>query len=410
MSGEWGVESGRSSMQDEITERGTFPDIVLHHMPKGLPASKPFQAGTTWTQEDVAICSRILAAYRKAKEYERKYLEPPKNDIWEHFQATVLPDWQTLLEKGSPEQVAEILAKAMQTQITHGLGPGHTVFESFKHKQLQKEVNAITIDRFIALAEAMALIPFENPEQGRWGANIYVDLNLLVGSVEKALGIQILSPPVCGMFGVDIGGRCLHIRTSNNAYIAHRVKQLLGKTRGKRICEIGAGMGLNAFMFSQLGMRYLIIDIPVTNVLQAYTAIKLHGAGQVRLYGEKHSSAQVVILPYWELDRLPSKSIDLFFNEDSMPEIEPGYVEHYLEQIARCGKSYFVSINQEGEAPAGLKMIPQIFMPQMMERHQSFRRIARFASWMRRGYIEEVYEIAPTSGWRKLRSRLPRIK
>lgn len=397
-------------MLDELPERGAIEDAVFHHMPRGLPPSRHFLAEGKWTQEDVTICERILGAYRRAKDYEKKHLEPPKNDIWEHLQATVLPEWQASLEEGNAEQVAKTLARAMQTQITHGLGPGHVVYGAFLDKDARKKINALFIDRLLALAEAMALVPYENVEQGRFGVNIYLDLDMLVGSIEKALGIQILTAPICGMFGVDVGGRCLHVRTPNNAYIAYRVKQLLGKTRGKKICEIGAGMGFNAFLFPQLGMRYLAIDIPVTNVLQAYVAIKLHGGNQVRLYGEKNSNAPVAIQPYWELDRLASKSIDVFLNEDSMPEIEPAYVEHYLEQIARCGKSFFVSINQEGEAPAGLKLIPQLFLPQLIARHRAFRRLARYPYWVRKGYVEEIYEIVPTSGWRKLRSRLPKIK
>ncbi len=76
-----------------------------------------------------------------------------------------------------------------------------------------------------------------------------------------------------------------------------------------------------------------------------------------------------------------------------MPEIIQATVEDYLRQIRRTSRRYFLSINQEGGAFAGRPELRQIIVPQLAAAVGGFKRQARYPYWIRKGYVEEVYEV-----------------
>ena len=65
----------------------------------------------------------------------------------------------------------------------------------------------------------------------------------------------------------------------------------------------------------------------------------------------------------------------------------------YLREIARKSRRYFYSINQESEGPMGADRIPQTLVPRLADAVPELSRIQRFPYWLRRGYVEELYEV-----------------
>jgi len=117
--------------------------------------------------------------------------------------------------------------------------------------------------------------------------------------------------------------------------------------------------------------------------------MKSVGQKSVGLSGEPAASERKIrLIPYWELDDIPSKSISLFINTDSMPEIDNDIAEHYMELIKDKGSNAFLSINQETQAHN------HWVVQEWVEKAEGFRRVYRFPYWMLRGYVEELYQIA----------------
>lgn len=130
----------------------------------------------------------------------------------------------------------------------------------------------------------------------------------------------------------------------------------------------------------------MIADLPIVSVIQGYYLMKSVGLKSVNLSGEPVTlEHKTRLIPYWELDEIPGKSVSLFINTDSMPEIDDDIAEHYMELIKDKGSNTFLSINQETQAGEAVQ--------DLVEKARGFKRVYRFPHWMLRGYVEELYEI-----------------
>jgi len=70
-------------------------------------------------------------------------------------------------------------------------------------------------------------------------------------------------------------------------------------------------------------------------------------------------------------------------------------IEKYLYDIKQNSK-YLLSINHEHQAP----LFPgashnNLLVPEIVKRVGGFKRAYRSLCWIRKGYVEELYEIAP---------------
>jgi hypothetical protein len=376
--------------------RETIPYILSHHIPRGLPQSEiTFPALQPPTNRDFHLAERLLAAYQKALDDQGKIMNCPNQDLWEMMQNEFHQEFFALLRSGDAKRLAETLTRAFYDPITHGLGPGTVLSEVARSREGGPSIAALTIDRLIALAEALGLLPYENPEQGRWGENIYLDPTEVAKRIQDYLGIEVCPPLACGYFGVPIGKSVLFMKSSEHLYTAWRLTNLCSEHGNSSVCEIGGGYGGVAYYAYRLGVRkYSIFDLPQINVLQGYYLGMTLPDAPLVLYGEPHTSqgtAQGIhVMPYWQLKREPNHSFAVALNQDSFPEIEPGAVKDYLGEIRRLVKGVFLSINQEAQAACQLDIF-QNHVPTLVAQAGGFRRLGRFPYWMRRGYVEEMY-------------------
>jgi hypothetical protein len=76
----------------------------------------------------------------------------------------------------------------------------------------------------------------------------------------------------------------------------------------------------------------------------------------VRLYGEAELSAEtltvpgIVLMPSFEIVKMPWKAATVSFNSYSLAEMSPGTVHVYLDQITRITSGYFLHINHNRNA------------------------------------------------------------
>ena len=79
-------------------------------------------------------------------------------------------------------------------------------------------------------------------------------------------------------------------------------------------------------------------------------------------------------------------------NQDSFPEIERAFVVDYLRHIRRFA-GRLLSINQEAAAVAAADGRCQHVVSELVDSVGGFVRVSRVPYWLRRGYVEEIYEV-----------------
>jgi len=154
--------------------------------------------------------------------------------------------------------------------------------------------------------------------------------------------------------------------------------------------EIGAGFGGVAYWISKISPAlsgYKVYDLPYANVLQGYFLSKTLSPDQVAFYGEEPKKIQV--LPGQEILNLEGK-VDLLINQNSFPEMPEEVALSYLRWAAQNVKVLY-SYNQESGAPVG--EFRQSIVRRLVEKVGGFRRISRSPVWVRKGYVEEFYEM-----------------
>lgn len=349
----------------------------------------PTEAGA----DDIQLAERLMTAHLRTREYEMKNLAPadrPNAGIWEMTKHEFHGDIYGFLAARDTRGFAGYMRNAMREKATHGLGPGRQVFNAFKEGEGRESNIVLLIDRLAALAEAVGVLPHENPEQGRYGANITLSATDLVDRTEAAIGAKIGRGRHMGNFGLVINGDLIDVRVPDDAYTIFRAKQVAETLGLSGMCEIGGGLGGNAIQALRMGIpNYTIVDIPIVSLIQGWFLIKHLGADKVSLFGEEAGGRPVRVAPYWEFFDRASK-FDLVINRDSMPEFSQEHATAYVKEIADR-RAYFLSINQEGCGPTGQPDMTQLWVGEIVRSNGTMKRLSRHKAWTRAGYVEEIF-------------------
>jgi hypothetical protein len=259
----------------------------------------------------------------------------------------------------------------------------------------------LVLHQLVALAESLGVVRAECPEQGEIGYAFEQGLESLIEKIERVIGIRMDFPRVASAYGIVVGGRLLDMQTPSHIYSAYRLLTNLRKVTPKddySVLEIGAGFGGSTYWFLQQfnRCRYTIIDLALTNVYQGWFLSNSLGRENILLYsdiknGASPGSRQVSILPTKSESSLGKTRFDAIFNQDSFPEMTEEVIDDYLRLAHERLDGILYSFNHE--AFSIVKSHEQPWVPNVIARHGGFERISRELSWVRRGYIEEIYRI-----------------
>lgn len=296
--------------------------------------------------------------------------------------------------RSSEHQADEYLASMFAQPIMRGIAQGDIAYKALlESPHSRAHVTLEAIDKLLALSDALATAPIENPEQGPWGKQAHGDVEKLLTKIEDALSVQLAFPKFYGsVFGISSIRGVFHDRDCWAIYVASRIASLV-KDRKAPICEIGGGAGHLAYYCWMLGFRnYTIIDLPTVNVIQAYFLRRNLPEAEISLSGERSSfngSEGVRILSPRYMRDVPNKHFSLAVNVDSFPEIFPATVQEYLRSIRRSS-SLFLSVNQE----AMVRMAENDIQTRVRDNVGAvggFKLLSRHPFWLRKGYVEEIY-------------------
>ena len=356
--------------------RGAVPSVDLE-----------FRQPEVVSPEHLALCERLLAAYWLAREGA-----PGGSGMWSsELFAERQQVLSSALQRRDPESLATALAAMFRSDFIIGIAGGS--LGTGRQTALGRRFTRLYIlNKLVALAESQGVVRTENPEQGTPGIAFSQGTEALVEGIEKRLGIALDFPEVGAAYGLLAAGRLVTSDAPDQVYGALRLRDAIATflketDRPPTVVEIGAGYGAMAYWFLQLvDARYTIIDLPAVNVLQGYFLAQAMGTGAVSFLGEP--PARVTILPAHALETV-EVPFDVLANKDSMPEMPSIALEEYLAWGARNCRGIFYSYNQEAAAP--FEGTAQNVVSESVERLGGFQRLRRDASWLRRGYVEELY-------------------
>jgi hypothetical protein len=376
----------------EIFDRPAWLYRGRRRIPTGeLRFREPSPVSTT----DLVLCERLIAAYARAR-----VDGSDGGGMWDH---EIFRDRQRelvlALERGDATTVAELLGSMFRSDFILGMAPGSLGVDR-QPRILARLSYLTTMSKLVSLAESQGAALVENPEQGAVGVGLADGVDELMQRLEASLGFSLDFPPVGAAYGVLAAGRLITPDTPDQVYAAVRIRDVLHehfshRAEPLRVVEIGAGYGGMAYWLMKRfePSQYVVLDLPITNVLQGYFLAQTLGHSQVSLYGE--GPGPVVVLPGHALSAVQTP-FDVLLNKDSMPEIPHDALLDYLRWARGACTGIFYSYNQE--AAAEFAGTAQNVVPQVLTEVGGFARKRRDASWLRRGYVEEVYAIDATDG------------
>lgn len=98
----------------------------------------------------------------------------------------------------------------------------------------------------------------------------------------------------------------------------------------------------------QPGVKYIGLDVPESLALTSYYLLRSFPNLKFLLYGESEitaetlASADVVLMPIFEMESLPDESAHMVFSSHAMSDISHEAMRAYLKAISRISTGYFL--------------------------------------------------------------------
>lgn len=381
---------------ENVVRPARNPWVQFHAQWENLSAPVAYNRARLATgDDDRKLVVRIIEAYCRTID-ENFYGDDSMWRLFRQHQGTV----HTALVEHNVADVTRILRDADQSDLLFGYemyqfaerereerGP----LSLLVHDTTAQEAANMTMDFLARLAEALDVVPLEYPEGEygvAWGVNLLRDPDDVARRIEEHVGFALPILPVqSGLAGLAIRDGMVNGKTMPAAYIVHRMGQLLGDGT-RRVLEIGAGLGYTVVYAHRLGITdYTVVDLPMTNVAQAYFIGRTVGEEQIVLEGEPgQDRADAIKIRTPIFVRESARPFDLITNVDSLTEVGRERAAEYARWIFRSAP-VFLSVNHEangfavGDLFKGLGAV-----------------VDRFPFWMRNGYTEEIIRVPSAQG------------
>ncbi len=196
-----------------------------------------------------------------------------------------------------------------------------------------------------------------------------------------------------GAFGIVSNAGVYCIKDLYGRYTGELVNTISDRHGLNQIREIGGGLGVVAYFYNKIAVNklpYTVYDLPAVSLMQAQFLMRSIGEDRVTLDGETSGcDGGIYLKPFWRVFDDAGARV-LWINQDSMPEINSDLAEKYVRAISESENSFFLSINQEAQAPDGIGG-RQLRVPGLTSREKRLDRQYRSRDFLRSGYIEELY-------------------
>ena len=265
----------------------------------------------------------------------------------------------------------ESLLWLCKSPLADGTCGGDQLEGYYKSNDHQRNLFVFGIfDKLVSIAEAADVVKGFNPEDPTFQPIMEKYPEEILRLIETRYQFDISAPKFAGgNLGMDAGQYGIY--SQRDMFGLYLALQVADKFRNKdiSICDIGGGVGHLVYYLYRLGYRNLtIVDLPTISVSQKYFL----GTNLPKDNGIK-------LLSQHEFDG----DYDLVINSDSFIEMGRETAKWYLDTI-QDNAGYLISVNQEtgpDQFEDGFRVCDITDM----------RRVARFRSWVRPGWIHEEY-------------------
>lgn len=331
--------------------------------------------------DDTRLVKRIIKAYKYSITKDIGH----KHTVWAEMNS-YKQDVHDLLVEGNLEKVSNALKNPEKTDLFLGFDTLCRWRNINITDLLVKEQIALTMDGLVSCAEAIFARRLHNPVKSRSfePKPKALDTEEILRELDKKFGFDISIPnPFPREYGVKSQRGIISFRVPQALYQAWRVKECLKKvSKSHRVMELGAGLGRTAYYAYLLGIKdYILVDLPLTNVAQAYFLGRTLGNENILLEGEENRDGVIAIK---NPDSFIKKEdqYDVILNADGLTELDIKTAKDYWKEIEKRS-TIFLSINHEYNV---------FTVDELIEEFGPYKEVRRFPSWMRRGYIENEIE------------------
>ena len=204
--------------------------IVQHPPVHGQPDIRLSRTQAQPGTRHIDIAERLIRAFQAAAQDEADQRIPGAgDDLWTIIQKGELASFWGVMERKDPLALSEFLLQFGQ----NGTGFGGLTFHQDGYNQIKEESHIALsyFDKAVSLAESMGCLPCENPEQGRWGENLYRNVDEIFDAIEKEFGAPITPPQhTTGVFGIQTSRGAFHYRHMNALYAAWRIRGMISSS------------------------------------------------------------------------------------------------------------------------------------------------------------------------------------
>ena len=188
---------------------------------------------------------------------------------------------------------------------------------------------------------------------------------------EDRYTLQVLAGPEIGNpFGLMLGNTLVRTGAVYQHYSAHKIASCLDAAKAI-VVEFGGGFGGMAYYLlrDRTGVKYVDFDVPESLALTSYYLMKSFPHLKFLLYGEGDrrsealATADVVLMPLFEMDSLASNGVDVVFSSHAMSNISREMVSVYMKTIARIATGRFQYIGTADGAEAIRNFVAETQLP-----------------------------------------------
>lgn len=284
------------------------------------------------------------------------------------------------IKSGNLTNLADILRNPAAGMYIYGYDGLFSERLAVLHKEAaEREREALAdYEALVQVCIGVGAVRLPYPEGGQSPVTIPVE-ELLI-RLDERMGVTIEFPnPFPNEFGLLTSRGVACYRAIQAIYQAWRIKLLLNWLGAKSVLEIGAGMGRTAYYARQLGVSdFTIVDIPTTEVAQAYFLARTLGEEHVSLPGESPHIDGVKLATPSTL-HASSQKFGLSVNVDSLTEMDREHALAYVLHAQKHARA-FLSVNHEFNGATVAELLNEAGMPP----------VTRSPYWPRAGYVEEL--------------------
>jgi hypothetical protein len=315
----------------ECSERSyaADPRYDLENVTRGFSPSHPPPRPFDFSHE-TALLQRIRTAYRKAVEDQpfQSVVYYPAG-LWPQARTDSFQPVIQALQSGDLETLRYAYRNFYRDSCSTGLVDlPHGMAQAFTGASIDD------LHRRFYLGDALHRIDY-------WTAQVGEGFQLA----------DLAGPGIGNPFGVVIDETLIPAGAPYQHYCAQRILEQLS-SRAAVVAEIGGGYGGMAYYLlrNRLQLTYLDFDVPERLALATYYLMSACPSLTFLLYGEEELTAEVIrradilLMPLFELPRLPSNSIDVSFSSHVFTDLSNKSLIEYLSVLSWSTKNCFLEI------------------------------------------------------------------